>query len=98
MKRVSNVLMLCDLLGASLVFACSILVSSLQAQTAAPQGSWSTKAPLPLKVNEVAVATVNGKIYVIGGTTADVVDLRLNQQYDPATDRWRERAPLPRGL
>jgi N-acetylneuraminic acid mutarotase len=62
------------------------------------QGTWSTKAPLPLKLSEVAVATAAGKIYVIGGATPEVEALRLNQEYDPATDRWRERAPLPHGL
>ena len=74
----------------------AIVPSSLHAQSAA-QGSWSAKAPLSIKLSEFAVTAANGKIYVIGGSTPDVVDLRLNQEYDPATDRWHERAPLPAG-
>jgi len=73
-------------------------VPALQAQSAGAQGSWSTKAALPIRLSEVAVASVGGKIYVLGGSTPDRVDLPNNQEYDPATDRWRERAPLPRGL
>ena len=53
---------------------------------------------MPIQIGEVTVATANGKIYAIGGSTADIVDQRLNQEYDIATDRWRERAPLPRGM
>ena len=74
------------------------LVPSLLHAQAVAHGSWSTRAPLSIKLSEVAVTAANGKIYVIGGSTPDIVDLRLNQEYDPATDRWRERAPLPRGL
>lgn len=51
-----------------------------------------------MKLSEVGVAALNGKIYVLGGSTPDRVDQPLNQEYDPATDRWRERAPWPRGL
>jgi hypothetical protein len=27
-----------------------------------------------------------------------IYGLRQTEEYDPATDRWRERAPMPRGL
>lgn len=53
---------------------------------------------MPIEISEVTVAAVNNKIYVIGGSTADRVDHQLNHEYDIATDRWRARAPLPRGL
>ncbi|MGE5820667.1 MAG: hypothetical protein ACM37Z_21755, partial [Deltaproteobacteria bacterium] len=76
----------------------SVTVPALYAQLAAPQGSWSTKAPMSIKLSEVAVASAGRKIYAIGGATADADALRLNGEYDPATDHWRERAPLPRGL
>jgi len=98
MKRVSHVLIFPVVSALCLLAAGAIAVPFVEAQSGGPQGSWSTKAPLSLKLSEVAVTAVNGKIYVIGGSTPDVVDLRLNQEYDPARDRWRERAPLPRGL
>src|SRR2546425_10690868 len=64
----------------------------------AGQGKWSEKARLPEPRGEVGVATVNGKIYVLGGSALGRDDQTLVEEYDPATDRWRVRAPMPRGL
>ena len=84
------------------MFAVSIVVCLTTARLARPQsageGNWLEKARLPEPRGEVAVATVNGKIYVMGGSAHGRDDQPLNEEYDPATDRWRERAPMPRGL
>lgn len=53
---------------------------------------------MPIEISEVTVVAANSKIYVIGGSTRDRVDQPVNFEYDIATDSWRERAPLPRGL
>jgi N-acetylneuraminic acid mutarotase len=37
-------------------------------------------------------------MYVLGGYADGFVDQPLNDEYDPATNTWRERAPMPRGL
>jgi N-acetylneuraminic acid mutarotase len=37
------------------------------------------------------------KMYVLGGYADGNVAQRLNEEYDPVRDEWRERAPLPRG-
>lgn len=68
-------------------------------QSGALPGVWSTKAPLPAAHSEVGVAAINGKIYVVGGTI-DIgsMSLPLNEEYDPASNRARERAPLPQPL
>ena len=68
------------------------------AQSAPPAGVWTAKKPLPgTPRNEVALAAVGGKLYVVGGgiqgNAVPVVD-----EYDPATDTWRPRAPMPKGL
>ena len=55
------------------------------------------KAPIPLARNEVALAAVDGKVHVIGGNIQNVAGT-YHDEYDPATDRWRTRAPLPNGL
>jgi hypothetical protein len=60
------------------------------------QGRWLTKAAIPTARSEVAVAEVNGKIYVLGGFAPQ--GQSVNEEYDPATDRWRSRAALPRPL
>src|SRR6266567_1324956 len=62
------------------------------------QGKWSEKARLPEPRGELGVATVNGKIYVLGGSALGVDAQTLNEEYDPATDKWRQRAPIPRGV
>src|SRR5215475_2743700 len=76
----------------------ALIAATVQAQSAGTQGSWSTKAPLPIKLSEVAVAIANDKIYVLGGIAPGRVYQPVNMEYDPVTDRWRERAPLPRAL
>jgi N-acetylneuraminic acid mutarotase len=53
------------------------------------------KAPLPTKRFEVGVVAIDGKIYAVGGESNDKQASQLNTQYDPATDRWRDRAPIP---
>jgi N-acetylneuraminic acid mutarotase len=62
------------------------------------QGHWLYLAPLPHARGEVAVASVGGKVYVLGGYADGFVDQPLNEEYDPATNTWRPRAPMPRGL
>lgn len=76
----------------------SLIGRSVRA-AAAPVGMWTTKAQLPTAHSEVGAAAVNGKIYLLGGTI-DVGSMAMlfNEEYDPATDRARERAPLPQTL
>jgi N-acetylneuraminic acid mutarotase len=58
-----------------------------------------------MKRTEVAAATVGGKIYVVGGfeepSLGNVLNFAITpavEEYDPATDRWTARAPMPVGL
>ncbi len=70
--------------------------------------SWKALAPMPTKRGAAGAAVVNGKIYVIGGagvmpgsSETSIHPARRhmvywhNEEYDPATDTWRARAPLP---
>ena len=71
----------------------------------APQandGTWTKKADMPTaRANLPANAgVVNGKIYVIGGRSADA-NLSTVEEYDPAKDKWTTKADMPtarRGL
>lgn len=61
-------------------------------------GGWVALAPLPLATNHVAGAVVGGKIYAIGGQQnqdSAAVQRAEVQVYDPATNAWTARAPLP---
>ena len=60
--------------------------------------TWETRMPMNVPRNHLAGATVNGKIYAIGGrvgwsfvgsSSVDTVE-----EYDPATDRWRVRSRM----
>ena len=54
--------------------------------------------PMPIAHSEVAVAAVNGIIYVEGGSLAGRMAVEFNEAYDPASHQWHARAPLPRPL
>lgn len=68
-----------------------------RAQASLP-GIWTKKHPLPTERSEVYAAAANGKLYVIGGQNNQRTDLYVNDEYDPATDNWRERAGMPHGM
>lgn len=68
-------------------------------------GTWTTAAPAPTERTEVAAAALDGRIYVVGGFEAPALGNLLNlsisekvEVYDPQTDRWTSKAPLPVGL
>ena len=44
------------------------------------------------------VATVDGKIYAIGGRGADGKTVTTNEVYDPAKNSWRVLAPKVRRI
>jgi N-acetylneuraminic acid mutarotase len=61
-------------------------------------GGWVSKAPLPVATNHVAGVVFEGKVYAIGGQQfqdSNAIQRADVQVYDPATDRWTTRAPLP---
>lgn len=69
------------------------------------RGAWFTAAPMPTKRTEVAVAALDGKIYVVGGfekpSLSNVMSASITSSvevYDPVADRWTSAAPLPVGL
>lgn len=57
--------------------------------------TWTRLASMPSARQEVAVATLGGKVFVIGGFGADDRPVATVEVYDPATDTWKARAPLP---
>ncbi len=70
--------------------------------------SWKALAPMPTRRGSPVAAAVGGKIYVIGGasthpgaTETSIHPARphralgIVEEYDPATDTWRARSPMP---
>ena len=57
--------------------------------------SWSPHGSMPYERAEMAIATLNGRIYLISGGSRGVEANAFNQEYDPATGTWRELALMP---
>ena len=70
--------------------------------------AWRALAPMPIKRCSAVAEEVGGKIYVIGGATImensgetalfgnrPARVLGTNQVYDPATNTWANRSPMP---
>lgn len=68
--------------------------------------SWKALAPMPEPRQAGAAVAVGGKIYVIGGTgllpgaanppmADDIIVVATNQVYDPATNQWATKRPMP---
>jgi N-acetylneuraminic acid mutarotase len=59
---------------------------------------WATKSPMPTPRYDLVVGVVNEKIYAIGGTqfgNAQFRYLQTVEEYDPATDTWTTKSPMP---
>src|SRR5262245_49716996 len=59
---------------------------------------WINLTALPTPRQEVAVAAVDGVVYVIGGITEDRRPSAVVEAYDAASRSWRRAADLPKAL
>ena len=59
-----------------------------------PLGQWNYLAPAPSSTLDAASATLNDKLYMVGGKTSDGHTLDAFE-YDPFRDSWTLIAPLP---
>jgi N-acetylneuraminic acid mutarotase len=63
--------------------------------------TWATKKPMPNPRTSFAIAACENRIYVIGGytnwssTKGAYIETELTEVYDPATDSWETKAPMP---
>ena len=61
---------------------------------------WTKKADMPTARDGLSASEVSGKIYVIGGMTCGngpCAVLQTVEEYDPALDKWVEKADMPTG-
>src|SRR2546426_11102216 len=86
----------CRVVSLPLAFAVALTVAALgtSARSQTPPGTWTQKAPMPAVRGEVAAAAVDDKLFALGGGGAGKAGPR-NEEYDPATARWRQGAPPP---
>jgi hypothetical protein len=60
--------------------------------------NWTAKTPMPTARHGFGIAVCQDKIYVIGGengTSGYVNYLSTNEVYDPLTDTWETKKPMP---
>ena len=67
------------------------------APVATPAARWQLRAPLSSPREAMAVTTLNGQIYVVGGLSGGA-PVTTVEVYDPPSDRWSARAPKPTAL
>jgi N-acetylneuraminic acid mutarotase len=59
---------------------------------------WTQRAPLLEPISEIAVAELDGKIYVMGGYPSTRRYVDTVQVYDAQADRWEYGVPLPQPM
>ena len=64
--------------------------------------TWENKTSMPTKRQRPKANVVNGKIYLIGGFQYQdlpppntQIELNVNEAYDPETDSWSTKTPIP---
>jgi len=57
--------------------------------------SWTTLKAAPVPHFRPVVATIGGKLYVVGGENASGAAMRRVDMYDPATNTWSTRTGMP---
>ena len=74
----------------TLIFLVSLSPLAITDVKAQAENSWTSLAPLKVARRGFEVATVNKKIYVIGGISSN-----LTEEYDPATNTWTTKTAIP---
>jgi N-acetylneuraminic acid mutarotase len=69
----------------------TVFIGSATLPAKATEDYWVTKAAIPVPMDIGGVAAVNGKIYAFGYHD----DSALTYVYDPATDSWEAKTPMP---
>jgi N-acetylneuraminic acid mutarotase len=60
-------------------------------------GTWSTAGQMATPRTDIGVVEYGGKIYLMGGQAYGRTDSPLAQEFDPATGRFRDLPPMPKG-
>jgi hypothetical protein len=87
------------IVAAVLAFGTAALACAAVAAEPIPiEAVWSERAPLPRPNSEIAVAELDGKIYVIGGYPSTRRYVDAVQVYDTQTDSWEIGVSLPQPM
>ena len=81
--------------GLLLVLLILLTIMKGYGATASIDDSWTQATPMPTPRADFRAATVDGMIYVIGGTVGEGTALSIIEVYDPAMDFWTTKTPMP---
>src|SRR5205809_7351695 len=73
-------------------------IAPLPLSARAAPGTWSDGATLKQPRAEIAATVLDGRILTVGGFGPGGVDLSSLEVFDPATNTWQTRSPMPQGL
>ncbi|HET7363140.1 MAG TPA: kelch repeat-containing protein [Burkholderiales bacterium] len=74
-----------------MIVVCALLLSA----NALAQGKWVKLAAFPEPAEELLGAAANGKLYVFCGLAPGWKPIGMVYEYDPATDKWTKKKPMP---
>lgn len=64
-------------------------------------GAWTALKPMPDAVGSIGCVAHDGKLHLIGGAVGETTDAKISVDwhyaYDPASNTYEKRAPLPTG-
>lgn len=81
----------------AILLAASVAVAALgtaPAPALGPSGTWETKAPMSPRGDAMA-GVIAGRLYAAGGGAPGGGSTNTLLEYDPATDAWATKAPMP---
>jgi N-acetylneuraminic acid mutarotase len=56
---------------------------------------WNYKSPMPTPRTSFGIAVYQNKIYCIGGEINNSLAVQTNEVYDPSSDTWETKTPMP---
>jgi N-acetylneuraminic acid mutarotase len=87
-------------LSVLLIVGCMTITEPIFCSAEIAEDTWDTKAPMNEARSDMRIASVNGKIYAIGGSASHssqdtAKTLATNEEYNPQTDTWTLKKPMP---
>ena len=81
--------------GLALGGAAAVLIVAVACGAQEQTGAWSVKGTMPFLRSETTAVHVNDKIYVLTGHIPGTQATMFAQEYDPATQEWRDLPFMP---
>ncbi|MGY9104997.1 MAG: Kelch repeat-containing protein [Alphaproteobacteria bacterium] len=81
--------------GLMLAGAASALLVAVACGAQEQSATWAVKGTMPFSRAETVAVEVDGKIYVLSGHIAGTQATSFTQEYDPATQEWRDLPFMP---